>query len=517
MLKSNKNIFFTILILFSTYCAISIGFSWDELTLSDQGKIATNYLLSLGKIEPDDIFRREFYSPIYYALRYLFVMAFPASFHIEAGHLVNLFFSITAIIGLKKICENLFNKKIGIIAFIILFFYPAFFGHMGFNSKDTIIAFCHIWIFFFTLKYIQSHKSKYLNMIAFLAAMGTGINLFFLGSLIPLFIFFIIEFFFLKKLSVKHLSFKKISLDLLVGFFIFYSILVLFWIDTHENILLLPFKFFSEWAFSDLWRGYPYMLLNGEYYFYSDIPKSYLLTNILLRSPEYLLFTYIIFLFLFFKSKNFFTLKIKFFNYKLIIVLSMLVYPFLLLYFTPFSIYDGLRHVLWMIPYLCIIPSLTVFYLLENINLKTTKFVSIILIISIFYFLFNFMMTTPYQYTYLNIFNGNKKNHYQKFENDYWGGSLKELIKKMNLPKNEEIKFAICGISKAVPKFYLNKYGYTNFTIGNQLDSKYIIMTNRTTVDQNNKLTNCFNKFKGENIYKVSRNGVDLSLIRKIN
>ena len=42
-------------------------------------------------------------------------------------------------------------------------------------------------------------------------------------------------------------------------------------------------------------------------------------------------------------------------------------------------------------------------------------------------------------------------------------------------------------------------------------------MTNRTTVDQNNKLTNCFNKFKGENIYKVSRNGVDLSLIRKIN
>ena len=39
----------------------------------------------------------------------------------------------------------------------------------------------------------------------------------------------------------------------------------------------------------------------------------------------------------------------------------MLIYPFLLLYFTPFSIYDGLRHVLWMIPYLCIIPALAIF------------------------------------------------------------------------------------------------------------------------------------------------------------
>ena len=73
---------------------------------------------------------------------------------------------------------------------------------------------------------------------------------------------------------------------------IFYSILILFWIDTHPNILMLPIKLFSDWAFSDIWRGYPFMLLNGEYYNYSEIPKSYLLINILFRSPEYLLFCY---------------------------------------------------------------------------------------------------------------------------------------------------------------------------------------------------------------------------------
>ena len=517
MSKSNKNILFGVLILFAAYCSISIGLSWDELTLSNQGKIALSYLLSLGTIEPDEVFRREFYSPIYYALRYLFIQIFPVSYHIEAGHVVNLAVSIAAVIGLKKLCTFLFNKKVGMFAFLILFFFPAFFGHMGFNSKDTVVAFCHIWIFYLTLKYVKSHKSKYLYFVGILAAIGTGINLFFLGSLIPLFIFLIVELFLLKKINTRKIPLKKLLKETLFAFLIFYSILILFWIDTHPNILMLPIKFFSDWAFSDLWRGYPFMLLNGEYYNYSEIPKSYLLINILFRSPEYLLFCYFVFIFLLIGSRDFFNLKISSFNYKLILILSMVLYPFLLLYFTPFSIYDGLRHVLWILPYLCIVPALAIFYIFENINLIKVKVISSFLLILISYFIYNFLMTTPYQYTYLNILAGGKKNHYNKFENDYWGGSVKELIRKVDLPKNTDFKFAVCGVSKAAPEFYLKKFGYTNFSMGNENNSEYIIMTNRTTIDKNNKLTNCFNKFRGENIFKVSRNNVDLSVIRKIN
>ena len=123
-----------------------------QLFLINQGKVTTNYLLSLGLTEPNDIFRREFYSPIYYSLRYLLVQIVPHFYQIEAGHLVNLFFSMTAIVGTKKISEELFNKEVGNYVFLVLFFFPAFFGHMGFNSKDTIIAFCHVWIFFYVIK-----------------------------------------------------------------------------------------------------------------------------------------------------------------------------------------------------------------------------------------------------------------------------------------------------------------------------------------------------------------------------
>ena len=47
-------------------------------------------------------------------------------------------------------------------------------------------------------------------------------------------------------------------------------------------------------------------------------------------------------------------------------------------------------------------------------------------------------------------------------------------------------------------------------------------MTNRVTLNEENiwkseNLINCFDKFKGEDVFSVTRNGMLLSVIRKIN
>ena len=101
MIKTKQKILFLFLIIFSIYCALSIGQAWDEPTLTTLGKIAINYLLSLGIIDID-IFRREYYSPIYYSLKFLLIQIFPIKYHIEASHMINLAFSLGAIIGIKK-------------------------------------------------------------------------------------------------------------------------------------------------------------------------------------------------------------------------------------------------------------------------------------------------------------------------------------------------------------------------------------------------------------------------------
>ena len=188
MSKKKQIILLFFLFLFSLYCAVTIGQSWDEQFHLLQGKITFDYLFSFGRIDKD-IFYREFYSPIYWSIQYFFTQIFPSKYQIESSHLINLIFSLSAIFAIGKVSKELFNKKVSKIVFLILFFYPVFFGQMGFNPKDTILAFCHVWIFYSILKYLKNQTNKYVANIGILAAMGTGIQLFFLGSLIPIFIF----------------------------------------------------------------------------------------------------------------------------------------------------------------------------------------------------------------------------------------------------------------------------------------------------------------------------------------
>ena len=67
----------------------------------------------------------------------------------------------------------------------------------------------------------------------------------------------------------------------------------------------------------------------------------------------------------------------------------------------------------------------------------------------------------------------------------------------------------------------------SNFKFGNSINSEYMIMTNRVTLNNTNldhenkwkseNLISCFDKYKGPNVSKVTRNGLLLSVIKKIN
>ena len=87
--------------------------------------------------------------------------------------------------------------------------------------------------------------------------------------------------------------------------------------------------------------------------------------------------------------------------------------------------------------------------------------------------------------------------------------------------KNKNLKFAHCGINRKTLESYLFKYGFNNFSLVNAENADYIIMTNRVVrknkKDRKFELINCFDKFKGEDLFTVKRNGHLLSVIRKKN
>jgi hypothetical protein len=491
-----------------------------------QGKITLDYLFSLGNIDIETarpsskIDYGKYYSTFYWSFLYFITEIFPSKYETEVNHLVNLIFSLSAIFGIGKVTKELFNKKVSKIIFIILFFYPIFFGHMSINNKDTILAFSHVWMVYLILRYLKNQEikkkaDKYAVSFGLLAALSTGIQLTFLGSQIPIILFILIEIFFLKKIINKNFSKKRFLYDIIKCFLVFYSILILFWIDVHQNILIQPFYIIWEFIFSDFKTGWPFILLNGNYYFsFKDVPPLYFLINFIYKSPEYILLTYLLFLILIINSKNFYKIKFKFFYYKLSFIIFMLIFPNLLMFIIPFPVNDGLRLFLWVLPYYCIIPGLTLYYLIENFSFIKPKITLLVLSLFIFYYLFNFLSITPYQYTYLNVLNGKNENRYKKFENDYWATSIDELIKNANFKTDKVIKITTCGFNSKTPKHYLKKRPNLKYKFVPHNEADYIIMTNR--VSRNHGMLNCFDIFKGNDITTVKRNGLILSVIRKI-
>ena len=532
MNKKKQTVLLFFLFSFSVYCALTIGKSWDEGTDLLHGKSTINYLLSLGN-NNSYFWGREYYSAFYWSIQYFFTTIFPSKYQLEISHLVNLIFSLAAIFGIAQLGKEFFNKKVGKLIFLILFFFPVFFGHMSMNPKDTILAFCHVWITLIVFKYLRKQHieknkesiSNYIIFIGILAAMGSGIQLFFLGSLIPIFLFVLLEIIIFKKIIKNNFSIKKLLYDLIKCFLVFYFLLIFFWVDTHPNILVLPFKFFLSALSNTYVTGLPLNLVNGNYYLSWQVPKLYLLINIFYKSPEYFLISYIFFVPILFSSKKFFINKFINFNYKLYFIIFLLIFPILVSLFIPFPLYDGLRLFLWTLPYFCIIPGLTIYYLINNFNYFRSKLSLSLLSLCTIYFLFNFFLTTPYQYTYLNVFNGKSENKYKKFENDYWGVTIYELIRKFEIDKNEDINIATCGINSEQAKRYLIKRGYNNIIFSHSKEADYIIMTNRAfllsgklsseSTNKSVKITNCFDKFEGEDIVSLRRNGLTLSVIRK--
>ena len=524
-----------LLIIFAFYCTLNVGISWDDFNHIDIGNRRLKYLLTFGSFDdysggyPD----QKSHPGFYYTLVVIVTKMFPKEFEIQIIHIINFLFSISATFGISKISKELFNEKVGKIVFLLCFINPIFFGHMAIDKNGVIVAFSNIWATYLIIRYLKNQninekRNRYAILGGLTIGLGLSVRIVFLSTLVPIITIFLLDILLLKKFANKNFSFNKFFIDLSKVFIIAYIIMVSCWPETHKNIFILPFQLLIE-SF-EIVISISLGLLNGNFYNTIETPMSYLIINLFYKLPEFILLGYLVFIYLILINKKFFNSKFEFFNTKLILILFVLIFPNLLLWFSPYKIYDGLRLFLYLIPYTCIIPALAIYYLIINYK----NYISKIMLTSTFclfvYYLFIFFSLTPYQYTYLNILNGDFSKAHKKFENDFWAISVKELVNKIpnnnNLLNNKELKLTFCGAADNNVKHYLKKLKNFQFKQVNWRteDYDYIIMTNRIVIPDTGanmgkyNLTNlktCFDKFKGLDVITVERNGLVLSTLRK--
>ena len=103
--KKSENFIYFLLVCFAVYCSLIIGMSWDEPFLYESGKNRLKYLFSLGRYEYQNFipFANFSYFPGFYDTISAFIsQMIPRKYEVQIHHLINLFFSFSAIVFISK-------------------------------------------------------------------------------------------------------------------------------------------------------------------------------------------------------------------------------------------------------------------------------------------------------------------------------------------------------------------------------------------------------------------------------
>ena len=550
------------LILFAWWTSLSIGLSSDEYFHHINGLKRYNFLTSLGDDENFQFRNNEFYPGLYDTLSYAIgqiILIINKKFYANnidiVMHSVNIFFSTLSILGLYLFSKKIFNKNIALISVLLTLLNPFFFGHMGMNSKDIVVFFSLIWFSYYFYLYCSENERFIKNLLfaSFFLGFGCGVRLTFLVVVFPVIICGLIYLNYKYRSDYLNLI-KRLIPHIFITFFITIFFVVLCWPHIFkaiqsDNLL----RFLSIIIKNTInWNDGPKIgLLNGEYYEVFNTPKSYFLYFIFYRLPIYFSVLLIFSYYLIFFKKLEIRDEIADFNNKFLIINLIAFFPILLVLILSANVYDNIRLFLFVIPFFCIVGSFSINQLFKTFknNTKNKIFVSIILILFSFSF-YRFIILTPYQYTYVNYVYPSYEKTIDKFEQDYWGTSYKELVKKMkseySVKEVQSFKIADCYGGDSTLLYYLNRnFGVKRlYNIDERpLRATHIVLTNRSFLDVlNNPLigdlvdekgtmkvkdiekivrtpgvkTTCFSHYEGEDQVVVSRDGAKFSSIRKL-
>lgn len=336
------------------------------------------------------------------------------------------------------------------IFIIFLLLVPSFTGHALFNLKDIPYLIQLFLINLFLInnygEEVQSEYSKKRIFIAsFLIALSASIRI-----NAYLFIFFTFGLIFLKHITTKKVN-KIFILE--AGISLFSSIVVLFLLSPQG--WLRPFQLFQKTLDHQFNHGWPgSTLTNGEFVIAQEVSSTYLFEWFLSRMPLFIFAGLIAFAFLVFTRK----LKLTLYSqYSLIFVVFV---------FSTFPIirptaYDGLRHFLFVIPYLIILFTESFEYFLTRKNYFSMFYVLVI----VFYGVFTQYGLGPYKYVYFNeTVNLADAAYYcdesidgcGNWPTDYWGYKGKEIAEYINT--NFEENFSQDKIMVCKPKHTVDPY-----------------------------------------------------------
>lgn len=327
----------------------------------------------------------------------------------------------------------------GIFSIIMFLAYPRLLADGMNNPKDAVFAGFYISSIYFIFRIIKSMPSpKWSHIIglifSFGLAMGNRV-----GGFILIFYFglFMAGYVLLNKELIPQIkaNFKNIFIKFSVLLFFGYSLGVIFW----PYALVSPIQHVIDAL--NYFTNQPYQLktlFNGAKIFSTELPSIYIFKWLFITATEVVLLGVLLLLFKFIRIKEFKE------NYLLFCLFFTFIFPAAYIIYKSSGLYNGIRHLAFIIPSLIVCGVLGIYYMYERI--KNTKiklvfvsFIGVLLFLPIYFSFTNH----SFELVYFNKLSGGVKAAYGKYDTDYFGVTLREaaewLIENEKISKNTVI------------------------------------------------------------------------------
>jgi hypothetical protein len=514
-----------LILIFTTFR--DYGISWDERAYLLYGKALMGYYLGLLHGAPDMTATtiRNLHSDggaydLFSALVVRLMERATPYGVMELHHLVNALTGFLGLIGAWAIARLLAGDKAAFWSALFLAIIPVYYGHIFFNPKDIPFAVGYLWSLYFLIRILRDFplvKWKGLAFFGVASGLTLGIRI---GGV------FLLVYFGLALLwnylqvsrsgsSARFYTFIRL-VALPVGFagLIAYIVMLAFWPWAQQNPIRFPIQAFIEmrqyyWSSTVLYRG---QLIVAP-----DLPADYILRYLAISLPE-------LFLLLLLAGALVAIVRSLKGGYAgaspslMVLGTSLLVISVIIPIITAIlghsTVYDGIRHFLFVIPPLACLAGLSFQFFLDLLSAMNIKLAYIAVLLVTVYLTYQVSVMVrlhPYEYIYYNQLVGGVTHAYQEYETDYWGTAASQAAKWLVQSLEEsgksaggKVKVFVAGANGYSAQYYFPDW--IELT-RDKLEADYMIGgIRRFSMD----------KMPGAELYTVSRMGVPLVVVKDL-
>ncbi|MEX0326089.1 MAG: ArnT family glycosyltransferase [Puniceicoccaceae bacterium] len=419
------------------------GDSWDEAIRAKAGELKLEYyqhLLSGDISAAREIGSRRDLYPGFHDLNLALLRRMsPLSDHLT-GNLFSAFLGLTGTAGAMFLAYRFWNIQAAFWTGLLLLATPSWYGHLFINPKDIPFASAYIWSLAAILYWVRRAASPGWG-IPLLTGLATGVaTACRIGGLVllcylALFLFGAILYRgFREKDAFKQIRSRLLAQipKLVVAGVVCFAVLLIYWpygqwapFDRAEETLQNVTQY--DWSMP--------VLFQGMFHEAPELPYYYILKMMLIKIP-------VMVLVLFVAGCAFTLTKLWEVNRKgtasenefhHACLLFAVLFPISYVIVKDAVLYNGLRHLLFIVPPMCILAGAG----LERIrglvhgklpNLKVPAYAGIVAMLSLT--ILQMVRLHPYQYVYFNELAGGTARASSQFETDYWGTVYKELAEE---------------------------------------------------------------------------------------